>query len=296
MKDNPPQVPIRQWASIHSELHWIYDHTVPSASIDRWVNGADTEYRAWLVHRGSVQVETPNGKIYQAVEGQWIFPPQSSYQQRFTQDTQILSIHFKCIWPSGEKLFSGRRCVILESKDYPALERRARQLHRAITIQFPDLDTRYFRRFAEYEQFLSMHTMFLKWLSAWVKAQRDNGHKYTRLGQGDDRALQAMHCLHASPLSEGFPVSILKQETKLGEAHLNRLFFAEYGTTLRKAWNNRRLKEAQRLLGTSRIHIKEIAYNLGFKSDSHFMIWFKKHTNLRPGQFRKNYRSPTQST
>jgi AraC-like DNA-binding protein len=35
--------------------------------------------------------------------------------------------------------------------------------------------------------------------------------------------------------------------------------------------------------------IKEIAFRLNFRSDSHFVIWFRRLTASRPGEYRRRY-------
>jgi len=70
---------------------------------------------------------------------------------------------------------------------------------------------------------------------------------------------------------------------------LNQLFFAEFGMTSRKYWDRRRLEFAKQCLETSPMPVKELSYRLGFRSDSHFVVWFRRLTGSRPGEYRKNY-------
>jgi AraC-like DNA-binding protein len=286
-----PQVPLREWASIHTELHWIYDHEVPERYLNYRVEGPQSENRAWLINSGSARVITASGETSYAGPGTWLFPPRESFRQQFSAGAQILSIHFLCMWPSGEGLFSGRECVVVESRKHPALERRARQLEHMARKYLPEAGTRYYERLADYSRFLSLHTLFLKWLMIWVEVQKQAGIGFTRLSAGDDRVMRAIRCLNNAPLREGYPRDALMRETGLSEAHLNRLFYAEFGMTTAKCWEKRRLLDAKRYLETSHIPIKEIAYSLGFRSDSHFMLWFKKATGKRPTEYRKVHRT-----
>ncbi len=63
---------------------------------------------------------------------------------------------------------------------------------------------------------------------------------------------------------------------------LNQLFLAEFGVTTLKYWDRRRLEMARQCLETSRLAMKEIACLLGFRSDSHFVVWFRRHAGQRP--------------
>ena len=35
--------------------------------------------------------------------------------------------------------------------------------------------------------------------------------------------------------------------------------------------------------------MKEISFRLNFRSDSHFVIWFRRLTGSRPGDYRRSY-------
>jgi len=48
------------------------------------------------------------------------------------------------------------------------------------------------------------------------------------------------------------------------------------------------ISEAKKLLGRSTYTIKEISFELGFKSFSHFTYFFRRYTGMTPGAFRSN--------
>jgi AraC-like DNA-binding protein len=284
-----PEIPLREWASIHMELLWVYDHNVPGKYLDWEVEGQRKVYRAWLIRGGNVRVTQANGASVQAKAGSWIFPPRGDFHQQFSRDARILSINFLCEWPSGEGLVSAGAPIVVDNARFPALERRARQLERVVRRHFPETDTRYYERTFGGSQFLSFHTLFLKWLDMWLEVQSVAGTTFTRLSSGDDRVIHAVRCLNTAPIGGGYPRDALFRETGLSEAHLNRLFVAEYGITTRRSWEGRRLNEARRCLEASRLPIKEMAYRLGFRADAHFATWFKKLTGKRPNEYRKTH-------
>ncbi len=113
------------------------------------------------------------------------------------------------------------------------------------------------------------------------------GHK-----PGDDRLLNAVRCLNGVPLDRPLPSEWLRNETRLGEAHLNRLFLQVHNVTLRKYWERRKLESAKVKLESTCMPIMEIAYRLAFRSDSHFVIWFRRHTGQRPGEYRRKSANP----
>ena len=72
---------------------------------------------------------------------------------------------------------------------------------------------------------------------------------------------------------------------------------AAFGTPVKPIGPFFEREEAQRLaaargyLETSLMPIKEVAYSLGFRSDSHFMMWFKQHLGKRPMEYRNSHRT-----
>lgn len=217
--------------------------------------------------------------------------PTERITQRFSADARILSLHFLCQWPSGENILSGGDGLAFAGSAHPSLERKAARLERMVRRSLPEADTRYYSCFSDYEQFLSFHVLFQQWLRLWFNIQKQNGADISRLLTKDDRLLKAMRRLNMAPLRDGLPQKALLKETGLGAAQLNRMFAAEYDMTVRKCWEQRRLKEAKNHLETSLMPVKEVAYSLGFRSDSHFMMWFKQHTGKRPKEYRQGHRS-----
>ncbi|MDF3055931.1 MAG: AraC family transcriptional regulator [Rariglobus sp.] len=287
------RLPMREWAYLHSGLEWIYDHEVPAAYRERAVNKEKGGYWAWYIREGRVWVITRSGKKYEAGPGMWLLVPTEQLTQHFSRDARILSLHFLCQWPSGENILSGNGGLVFNGADHPLLERRATQLERMVRRHIPDADRRYYSCFSDYERFLSFHLLFQQWLVIWFRIQKENGADVSRLLANDDRLLRAMRCLNNAPLGEGLPHETLHKESGLSEAHLNRMFLAEYGMTVRKCWERRRLNAAKSQLETSLMPIKEVAYALGFRSDSHFMMWFKQHTGKRPKEYRQIHRTLT---
>jgi AraC-like DNA-binding protein len=113
------------------------------------------------------------------------------------------------------------------------------------------------------------------------------GISWSRLRSDDERILAATRLLNRLPLEAGFPGKALIQESHLSLVQLNRLFLLEFGLTSRKYWDKRRLQQALDTLQEADTPIKEIAYNLGFRSDSLFINWFRRRTGQSPGKHRE---------
>jgi AraC-like DNA-binding protein len=290
---HPPtaQLPLHEWASLRSELVWIYDRPVRPEHRQTH-GGPPLGYRAWFLRRGSVAIAAGRRTVH-AAAGSWIMLPQVQAAQDFSRNAHLLSVHFVSQWPSGENLLVLREPIVIPGKHAPALARDATQLERILRRQFPHNPAReqipYDRASADYASFLRLQGLFFHWLAGWFQLCLNHGARLTRLSSGDTRPFQAARCLNQAPLDRAFPADWLQRETGLGLMRLNQLFFREFGLTTRKYWDRRRLDFARQCLETSLMPMKEISYRLNFRSDSHFVIWFRRLAGSRPGEYRRRY-------
>ncbi len=283
------RLPLHEWASLRSELIWIYDRKVQDHHLQ--AKEQILGYRAWLIHRGSVSI-TANRQAFNFGAGTWITLPQDFVEHEFSRNADILSIRFLCQWPSGENILAIREPVAARTESYPALKRDAVKLERLLRRQFPGNNREvqlYGNQSADYGSFLKSQALFLNWLATWFLLCTEHGAGLTRLSSGDNRPFQAARSLNRASLDRPFPAERLQRETGLGLMRLNQLFFTEFGLTTRKYWDRRRLDYARQCLETSQMPMKEISYRLNFRSDSHFVVWFRRQTGSRPSEYRRAY-------
>ncbi len=76
---------------------------------------------------------------------------------------------------------------------------------------------------------------------------------------------------HSTPLRQ----SEMARAAGFSSSHLKRIFQRELGISPVAWWQNRRFKEACRLLRGTDLPLKAIADNLAFRFPSHFSIWFR---------------------
>ncbi len=79
---------------------------------------------------------------------------------------------------------------------------------------------------------------------------------------------------------------------QLSESHISHLFKEHSGYTVLGYLQNRRIREAMRLLRETSLQITEIYQRCGFLSGSYFSKLFKRYTGISPREYRKG--SPTQ--
>jgi AraC family transcriptional activator of pobA len=71
--------------------------------------------------------------------------------------------------------------------------------------------------------------------------------------------------------------------------HLNFLSKKVTGLSAKETINNRILMEAKYLLSSSRLTVKEIAYNLGFENPEYFYVFFRKEVHTTPAKYREKF-------
>lgn len=82
-------------------------------------------------------------------------------------------------------------------------------------------------------------------------------------------------------------VSAYAEKLNLSPNCLNELSKNISGTTAGELIRNRVIQEAQKMLLTSNLSFKEIAYNLGFEDPAYFSRYFKKYTGKTMKAFRQ---------
>ena len=78
----------------------------------------------------------------------------------------------------------------------------------------------------------------------------------------------------------------LAQLAKISPRQFVRIFSNTFGTTPHRYILNERVAQAKELIAKGLV-LTDIAANLGFASQSHFNVVFRKVTGLPPGQFRQ---------
>jgi AraC-like DNA-binding protein len=89
-------------------------------------------------------------------------------------------------------------------------------------------------------------------------------------------------------LSEPLNVAALAGKCHIGERTYRELFKRYMGSSPQEYITDIRIRNAEELLLTTSLSVKEIALSLGFANQYYFANFFKKHTDCYPSSFRKN--------
>ncbi|MEM9761719.1 MAG: AraC family transcriptional regulator [Pseudomonadota bacterium] len=103
----------------------------------------------------------------------------------------------------------------------------------------------------------------------------------------DAGALETLTELIESDLNRDLSLRTLSEAVHLSQFHFARAFKATTGQTPHRFIIGRRIDRACQLLRTSMLPLSAIAYDVGFSSQSHMTVAFKKHLRRTPGQVRK---------
>jgi AraC family transcriptional regulator len=110
------------------------------------------------------------------------------------------------------------------------------------------------------------------------------------------RALSAAECQRLrrfiqARFREDLTLSDLAQVIGVGPRHFSKLFRGAFGSSPYRYVLNHRLAEGARLLTSTTHDVGEIAYELGFCSQSHFTALFRKAYGVTPGDYVVGHRS-----
>ena len=89
-------------------------------------------------------------------------------------------------------------------------------------------------------------------------------------------------------LFEDLSVNDIARSVNLSPSHLSRLFKMRTGFSPHEFITLRRIDAAKELLLTTPLSVKQIAFRVGYHSESNFITSFSGKTGLTPAVFRKN--------
>tara|TARA_R100000027_G_scaffold18279_2_gene13128 strand:- start:4082 stop:5023 length:942 start_codon:yes stop_codon:yes gene_type:complete len=280
-------------ACLHNELIWAYDHEPDPLQMDVNRTPGSGSW-AWFLRSGKLKY-THKNRTTVVNPNHWILLPEGESRHTFSPDAHLLSIHFRSQWPNGENFFRLEEPAVLHRSSHPKLLENAGILVDFLQQKFPESQSHrsFHREESNYPDFLQVQIYFYAWLKEWIAIMIESAASSTYFRSNDERLLAACRILNESPLQQGLPTSDLKRISNLSHVHLNRLFLQELGISLSKYWEKRRLQKACDLLQVSEIPVKELAYSIGFRSDSLFVNWFRRRKGVSPGRFRAQMIRPT---
>ncbi|MDI4645838.1 helix-turn-helix domain-containing protein [Cohnella hashimotonis] len=105
----------------------------------------------------------------------------------------------------------------------------------------------------------------------------------------DKRMLRVKESLESNAM-ESYQTDWLTDGLPFSQDYVSRLFKHCFGHSPRDFHNQARLAKARQLLEETELSSTAIADRMKFGSVHHFCKWFKKHTGIQPGAYRKRSR------
>lgn len=87
--------------------------------------------------------------------------------------------------------------------------------------------------------------------------------------------------------SSGLSAELVASELRISVPYFSKLFNEAMGTSFTQYVTDLRLHEAEQLLLTTTLNVKDIGERIGFQNSSYFITVFKKKNGTSPNQFRK---------
>ncbi|MCP2519870.1 AraC family transcriptional regulator [Candidatus Aminicenantes bacterium AC-335-B20] len=104
----------------------------------------------------------------------------------------------------------------------------------------------------------------------------------------DSRVRKALKFIEEN-LEKNLSLKILMRHCCLGHSRFCELFKREIGMTFKAYLKRRRIEKAKKLLKDDSLSIKEVSYEVGYKSKSTFCNDFKRFIGLTPSEYRAKY-------
>jgi AraC-like DNA-binding protein len=272
-----------EWSSLRYHLILAYDGPVP-AGTRRGTFSNENEV-CWLLRRGTVRLESAAGTVT-AGPGRWVLVGRSVRRQVFSADAEVLSLHFKLTWPGGEPVLRQDAPRVIQAREHPKLERTAVPLTRRLGELMPQAGLALPGMPCSLKRYFQIQNLLPVWLAAYVEMQEQLGNFPCRPGMFDERVMRVAAALDREPLDGGFPEAVTRKSAGVGRSQINGLFTRALGMTPRKYFEDRRREEARSQLRHTRRSVKQVAFALGFRHESHFSLWFKRQEGVSPAAWR----------
>ncbi len=278
----PPAV----WQSLHFEWLWVYHGLVPVT--ERWSDEITVPAGWCWVECGSGRIRA-GGREIVVKAGQSFFTAPGTRRQWFAAGTRLLSVGFRCQWPSGAPVFQAGLNVTATASRSADLLMATRSLFRAVHGRKREVN--YHEGIVATSKSLSdwcqHESAFRQWMGEYVCTLQSLGIQPHPPATAQDRRLEGLvRALHEWPLDQALRLNQLGEGTTLGSRRVHDLLRAHLGMTAQAWLDQRRLWTARERLSGEETSLKEIAFGLGFRHPPHFTAWFKRHTGMTPTAFR----------
>ena len=283
MRSGEKKLLLDDWQQLRTQIFWCYEGPPPAvAGVTRY---RTPNHSAWLIRRGNPVLYWA-GRTHRLRPGDWVIVPPPGHERSFTEDVEILSVHFRLSWAEDTDLFTLDGPVTFPGARHPALERVARQLQRFFAGF--GLRSRFFpvSRPMTLAQYLHFQTLAGRFALTLTHVLDDEQLLPAACcTRPDPQAGHILAQLRGLPLDQRWNTAANARALGMSAGHFNRVFRQEFGQTPRQYFDTRRLEHAKRGVIAAQVSLKEVAAGVGFSS-AVFCRWFRQAVGTSPTRYR----------
>lgn len=277
------ELPVEKWDRLRRQLVWIRRAVIDTSNRNMTYQ-PQGRIAAWRLIRGRADFRLSSGRC-RVKAGQWIFPGTGTGVRNFSADAEIISVRFHVQWPGGESLFDHRQPVAAGPAATEELDRAGFALvdfaQQRLSPNGFDLP----RASAPIESYLMLQAHFDRWVLAYAGLMTRLGHVAREAPRMDARIQEAARLMEAR-LRAGAVMTEndVARAVGLSLSQFKRLFGRDLKKTPKGWLDDLRHELACDRLGETRRTVKQIGYELGFRSPNHFCSWFTRRHGCPPGR------------
>lgn len=280
-------LPIETWGRLRRELVWIRRAVIEQCN-RRMVFQPQGRIAAWRLIGGRATFRLSSGHR-RVRAGQWIFPGTGTGERVFSDGAEFISVRFHAHWPGGETLFDHRESVVVGPEAGRALDEAGFALADFVQGNLCANGFHLSGAPAGIDHYLTVQARFDQWMRAYVELMTGLGHAPRKAPQVDARIQEATRLMEAQ-LRAGVVMTeaAVAGASGLSLSQFKRLFGRELKKTPKRWLDDLRHELACDRLGEAARTVKQIGYELGFRSPNHFSSWFAKRHGVPPGKLARD--------
>jgi len=248
---------------VQATLERCYDAVVPAGG--NAVDHLDACWCVWVMRQGSVQLIHAGGRLVANAGDLVLVPAGLRRTQRFTPGAHLLSLRLVVGREDGRRPFAS--CPPRRLPGEGPLARDMAALSATTDGDSP------MRRAA----------LFAAAVAAWWECCLASGWSLPASEARDARVEAALAVLRGHGRIAPAPWPALSAATGLSRRQTDRLFQSHLGCSPGDWLDQRTVERAATLLADPYLPVKMVARRCGFRDDSHFVRWYRRHTGRTPG-------------
>lgn len=278
-----PELPLADWNSLRRELVWIRRTVIAEEFRQRRYDPAG-RIVAWRPLRGRITFKLSSGR-FEVNAGQWVFPGFGTGSRVFSKQTEFISVRFHANWPGATPLFDHRLPLVIDAADAPELDAAAVALVDFQNTHLSDPDFAMDRQPVDLAQHMELRALHDRWFSAYATTLSSQGRAQNPPPVIDARMQEAVRLMESRlRLGQVLTESRIADAVGLSLSQFKRLFTRDLGTTPKRWIDDLRYELARDRLTNAGRTVKQIGYELGFRSPHHFSAWFSRRRGSPPGR------------